>query len=88
MIAKNYKTIFISNIPIIPPEAKDTICLFVNLIDVLYDARMRLVFSAAEPIEQLYNRGYMILEYARTHSRLLEMQSEDYFTKENNGDAL
>ncbi len=82
-IAEKYRTVFISDIPVIPPTAKDTICLFIGLVDVLYDARVRLVISAAEPVEQLYNRGYMIMEYTRTHSRLLEMQSEDYFTREN-----
>ena len=55
------------------------ICLFVSLVDVFYDARVRLVISAAEPVTELYSRGYMILEYTRTHSRLLEMQSTDYF---------
>lgn len=79
IIAEQYRTVFISDIPIIPSSAKDTICLFVSLVDVLYDARVRLIISAAEPIAQLYNKGYMTLEYTRTHSRLLEMQSKDYF---------
>lgn len=83
-IAEKYRTVFISNITPIPAGAKDLICLFINLIDVLYDARTRLVFSSSEPISQLYSRGYMIMEYARTHSRLLEMQSEDYFTHNEN----
>lgn len=81
-IAAQYKTIFISNIPIIEANEKDTICLFINLVDVLYDARVRIVISAAEPVDQLYNRGYKIMEYARTHSRLLEMQSHDYFSND------
>jgi cell division protein ZapE len=72
----------ISDIPVIDSHEKDTICLFINMVDVFYDARVRLVISAAEPVEQLYSRGYMILEYTRTHSRLLEMQSIDYFSGE------
>jgi cell division protein ZapE len=83
-IAAQYKTVFISNVPIIPPNAKDLICLFISMVDVFYDARTRLVISAQESLEQLYSRGYMILEYTRTHSRLLEMQSTDYFTGEFN----
>ena len=79
-IAEKFKTVFISNIPAIQANEKDTICLFINLVDVLYDARVRLVFSAAEPVQQIYDRGYMVMEYARTNSRLLEMQSADYFT--------
>jgi cell division protein ZapE len=55
------------------------ICLFIMMVDVFYDARLRLVISAAEPVAEIYSRGYMIMEYTRTHSRLLEMQSTDYF---------
>lgn len=83
-IAGKYRTIFISNIPNISENEKDTICLFISMIDVFYDAHVRLVISAADTIENLYNRGYMILEYTRAHSRLLEMQSVDYFTGEFN----
>ncbi|MHB1949226.1 MAG: cell division protein ZapE [Gammaproteobacteria bacterium] len=83
-IAEQYRTVFISDIPVIAPDEKDTICLFISMVDVFYDARVRLVISAAEPVEQLYSRGYMTLEYTRTHSRLYEMQSVDYFTGEFN----
>jgi cell division protein ZapE len=83
-IAEQYKTVFISNVSVIPEKAKDIICLFISMVDVFYDARVRLVISAQEPVEQLYSRGYMILEYTRTNSRLLEMQSTDYFTGEFN----
>ena len=79
-IASRFKTVFVSQIPIIDASEKDTICLFIGLIDVLYDARVRLVFSAQESVELIYNRGFMIAEFTRTHSRLLEMQSRDYFT--------
>lgn len=78
-IARQFRIIFISNVPVIPANKKDTLCLFVSLIDVLYDARIKLIMSAAEPVGQLYNRGHTTLEFTRTHSRLLEMQSADYF---------
>jgi len=81
-IAAHYHTVLISDIPIIEPHEKDTICLFVCLVDVLYDARVKLVISAAEPVAEIYSRGFMVLEYTRTHSRLLEMQSQDYFMGE------
>ncbi len=82
MLSEKYRTVFISDIPLISPEEKDTICLFVCLIDVLYDARVKLVISAAEPVTEIYSKGFMVLEYTRTHSRLLEMQSQDYFMGE------
>lgn len=78
-IAERYRTVFVSDIPSIDPIAKDTICLFISMVDVFYDARVKLVISAEEPVSQLYSRGYMLLEYMRTNSRLLEMQSLDYF---------
>lgn len=78
-IAEKFNTVFISDIPAIPANEKDTICLFISMVDVFYDARVRLVISSAEPIGEIYSRGYMVLEYTRTHSRLLEMQSTDYF---------
>lgn len=81
-IAAQYKTVFVSDIPVISENARDTICLFISLVDVLYDAKVKLVISAAEPVPDLYSRGHMILEYARTHSRLIEMQSENYFDGE------
>ena len=81
-LTHHYQTIFISDIPAIEANEKDTICLFISLVDVLYDARMRIVISAAEPVDQLYGRGFMIMEYSRTHSRLLEMQSQDYFVND------
>lgn len=79
-IAEKYQTVFISNIPPTRTADKDTICLFINLVDVFYDARVRIVVSSAEPVSELYRKGTMVLEFARTHSRLLEMQSEDYFS--------
>jgi len=81
-IAKKYNTVFITHIPVISPHAKDMISLFIRLIDVFYDARIRVVFSAAETIKKIYTQGYLLADYTRTQSRLLEMQSESYFSKE------
>lgn len=81
-LVKQYNTIFISHVPIISAYEKDTINLFIRMIDVLYDARVRLVLSAASDIEHLYTEGNMLTEFARTKSRLLEMQSLDYFSGE------
>jgi cell division protein ZapE len=77
-LVSRYRTLFISNIPQINAEAKDTISLFIRLIDVLYDAKTKLVFSAAVPIDQIYPEGQFVFDFARTKSRLVEMQSESY----------
>jgi cell division protein ZapE len=78
-LAEHYDTIFVSEIPIISSHDKNTIRLFINLIDVLYDHRTKLVFSARESVENIYRDGDMLFEFTRTKSRLKEMQSKEYF---------
>jgi cell division protein ZapE len=51
---------------------------FTWLVDILYDHRVKLLISAAVPPEALYRAGPNHQEFARTVSRLVEMQSHDY----------
>ena len=51
---------------------------FVTLIDALYEARVRLVASAADSPESLYLEGEGSFEFERTASRLREMQAADW----------
>jgi len=51
---------------------------FVTLIDALYEARVRLIASAADTPERLYLEGEGAFEFARTASRLREMQAADW----------
>ena len=51
---------------------------FVTLIDALYEARVRLVCSAAAEPDGLYTEGEGAFEFARTASRLEEMRSADW----------
>jgi len=81
VLAQNFHTLLISDLPVLPPQSRDRISLLIKLVDVLYDERRRLVLSAEAPLEKIYSQGRLAFEYTRTLSRLLEMQSEDYFLK-------
>jgi cell division protein ZapE len=80
-LSKQYNTVFISDIPVLKPKQLDLTTAFINLIDVFYDAHVRVVISAAADIEHLYPAGQLRFAFARTQSRLIEMQSTDYFIK-------
>lgn len=80
-IAKNYHTVFISDIPVLQAGQLNLTTSFINLIDVFYDAGVRVVIQAAADIENLYPVGQLKFEFARTQSRVIEMQSDEYFNK-------
>jgi cell division protein ZapE len=77
-IAKEFSTILISDIPQLTPEKRNEAKRFVNLIDELYEHKVKLICTAAEPPQKLYVEGHGAFEFKRTVSRLLEMQSEVY----------
>lgn len=80
-LAKAYQTIFISHVPAL--SEKDTVAaiLLIHLVDVLYDTQRRLIILSETTVDSLYCKGEMLKEFARTHSRLTEMQSEDYLQR-------
>ena len=77
-IARLYSTVILGNIPFIMAEQDNQILYFINLIDVFYDAQVKLIISAAGPVNTLYPQGRYAFEFQRTQSRLLEMQSRAY----------
>jgi len=81
-IAANFHTIILSGIPLLGPENRNEAARFVALIDALYEAKIKLVASAAAEPEALYPDGDGAFEFERTASRLHEMRSTDYLAKE------
>ncbi len=79
-IANRYHTVFVENVPVLDEDRRNEAKRFINLIDMLYDAGTRLFMSAEAEPDKLYNskRGDEGFEFARTASRLFEMQSADY----------
>lgn len=78
IIAEKFPNVIISNVTAIRPYENDLARSFIQLIDVLYEAKTRLVISAALPISQLYTQGQLLFEFTRTQSRLIQMQSADW----------
>jgi cell division protein ZapE len=81
-IAANFHTIILSGIPLLGPENRNEAARFVALIDALYEAKIKLVASAATEPEALYPEGDGAFEFERTSSRLHEMRSTDYLAEE------
>tara|TARA_Y100000590_G_scaffold454595_1_gene601676 strand:- start:3491 stop:4612 length:1122 start_codon:yes stop_codon:yes gene_type:complete len=79
-IEKNFDVIFIMGIPIIDGKKRNEIKRFINLIDILYEARKIIfVLADAEP-KKLLQDGKDFHIFQRTVSRLEEMQSAEYFS--------
>jgi len=70
--------IIIENIPILSPSKANEAKRFITLIDTLYEARVRLICSAADIPKNLYPKGMNSFEFERTASRLIEMQSDEW----------
>ncbi len=79
-LSQIFKIIFISDIPIIQAKERDVMTNFIKLIDVLYDAKIKVVITAAAEPSKLYENGPLAFEFKRTESRLIEMQSHEYFS--------
>ncbi len=77
-IAARYHTVLIDHIPMLGAEDQSAARRFVTLIDALYEKRVKLICSAAAEPAALYSEGVGAFEFARTASRLVEMQSADY----------
>ena len=80
-LARAYHTLLVSNVPQFGPLAEDAARRFIELVDELYDRGVNLVMSAAAPVAQLYHGDRLRAPFARTESRLIEMQSEDYLAR-------
>ena len=77
-IARRFHTIILVGIPRMGPENRNEAARFVTLIDALYEHKVKLLAAADAGPDELYVAGDGAFEFARTASRLIEMQSEDY----------
>ena len=77
-LAEAVRVLMIDDIPCLGRDNFNEAKRFVTLIDALYEARVRLICSAAAKPEMLYLEGEGTFEFERTASRLREMQAADW----------
>lgn len=82
-IGKDFHTVLISGVPVFARADEDAAKRFILLIDELYDRHVNLIASAAAAPTDLYHGHRHGAEFARTQSRLLDMQSGDYLALEH-----
>jgi cell division protein ZapE len=80
-LARVCHTVLLQGIPALTPEHRNEARRFVTLVDALYDHRVKLIATAATAPEGIYPAGDGNFEFARTVSRLIEMQSETYLAQ-------
>jgi len=80
-LSRHYHTILLSGVPEFRPQDRDKVRRFIWLVDEFYDRRVKLILSAAALPDALYAEGEGKAEFARTASRLTEMQTRRYLTE-------
>lgn len=84
-IASTYHTVVVDGIPVMGPAQRNEAKRFVTLVDALYEKKVKLIASAEAEPGALYVDGDGSFEFARTASRLIEMQSRDYLAAGHGG---
>jgi cell division protein ZapE len=80
-LARLYHAVLISDVPVFDARREDQARRFISLVDEFYDRNVKLIVSAAAPVEALYQGQRVAFEFERTRSRLLEMRSHDYLSR-------
>lgn len=85
-IGRCFHTVVISDIPQLDASQDDEARRLMIAVDEFYDRNVKLVLSASVPPALLYAGERLRGGFARTVSRLLEMQSHDYLAREHRSD--
>jgi cell division protein ZapE len=82
-IAREYRSVIVSGVPVLDGASEDEARRLIALVDELYDRNVHLIVAAAAPAPELY-RGERLREpFRRTVSRLTEMRSAEYLAREH-----
>lgn len=79
-ISKALDVLLLDDIPKMSKEKGNEAKRFILLIDTLYEAKVRLIVSAADVPDRLYQEGRGAWQFKRTTSRLEEMQTAGWGT--------
>jgi cell division protein ZapE len=82
-ISREYQSVIVEDVPQFDAASDNAARRFIALVDEFYDRNVKLVVSAAAPAAGLYRGERLTLEFARTSSRLTEMQSKQYLAREH-----
>lgn len=80
-LARIFQTVLLSAVPVMGPESENQARRFIALIDEFYERKVKLIVSAAAPIQAIYEGERLQNEFRRTLSRLNEMQSRNYLSQ-------
>ncbi len=80
-IALCHHTVLIGSIPVLNDRDDDRAKRLILLVDTLYDRRVNLIVSAQALPSSLYAGDALAAQFARTASRLTEMQSHAYLSQ-------
>lgn len=80
-LAKLFHTVFISGIPYLSELNEDKSRRFIQLMDEFYDRHVKVIMSAVDTPENLYQGKILKFEFERTVSRMEEMKSVNYLQK-------
>jgi cell division protein ZapE len=82
-IAREYQSVIVAGVPLLDVAHEDEARRFIALVDEFYDRNVKLIVSAAAAPAELYRGERLGALFARTTSRLTEMQSEEYLAREH-----
>lgn len=82
-LAEIYKIIIVSGLYTMDDSKTDTVRRFINFIDVVYDYNVKLIMCSDASIDNIYIGSKFSREFSRTISRINEMQSEEYLSKQH-----
>ena len=80
-LSRRFNTILLSSVPVLDEEHSDAALRFMHLVDTLYDRNVNLIASAEAAPDELYQGHRLAARFARTRSRLEEMQSREYLAR-------